>query len=73
VGSLPGGRLLVMAMQVGRPGAADGFIEGPPFNVNVNSLRALLPGTQWDWPKPPYPQWPHRIGAYELGLVLTRR
>lgn len=69
----PGGRLFVMAMQVDRPGAADGFVEGPPFHVAINALRALLPGTQWAWPKPPYAQWPHRIGAYELALVLTRR
>jgi SAM-dependent methyltransferase len=69
----PGGRLFVMAMQVDRSGAAEGFVEGPPFGVPINALRALLPGTQWDWPRPPYPRQPHRIGSYELGLVLTRR
>jgi SAM-dependent methyltransferase len=69
----PGGRLLVLAMQVDRPGAADGFVEGPPFHVAINALRALFPATRWDWPKPPYPRHPHRIGAFELGLVLTRR
>lgn len=69
----PGGRLFAMAMQVDRPGAADGFIEGPPFDVSINALRALLPAVHWDWPKPPYPRQPHRLGACELGLVLVRR
>ncbi len=69
----PGGRLLMAAMQVDRPGAADGLVEGPPYDVPVNALRALFPQPQWDWPKPPYVREPHRGGAYELGLVLTRR
>ncbi|MEP6503604.1 MAG: methyltransferase domain-containing protein [Betaproteobacteria bacterium] len=69
----PGGRLLVAAMQVDRPGAADGLIEGPPYDVPINALRSLLPEPAWAWPRPPYARQPHRVGAFELGLVLTRR
>ena len=69
----PGGRMFVLAMQVVRPGAAEGRVEGPPYHVDVNALRALFDGARWDWPKPPYARVPHPgIGA-ELALVLTRR
>jgi methyl halide transferase len=69
----PGGRLYVMAMQVARPGADDGEIEGPPFAVSINALRALFDASRWDWPAPPYPRTVHREVMWELGLVLTRR
>jgi len=69
----PGGRLFMLAMQVERTGAAGGFVEGPPFHVGINSLRALFPSARWDWPAPPYGQWPHPVGGFELALVLTRR
>lgn len=70
----PGGRLALLAMQVRRDGAAQGLIEGPPYHVDVNALRALLPGTRWDWPSPPYRQVLHPSSGWaELALVLTRR
>ena len=70
----PGGRLFLMGMQVSRPAAADGVIEGPPYNVPVNALRALFDGSRWEWPAPPYPRVAHPFAdAYELGLVLVRR
>ena len=69
----PGGRLLAMFMQKPRPGAAEGFVEGPPYHCDVHAMRALLPSTRWEWPKPPYPATPHSIGAFELGVVVTRR
>jgi SAM-dependent methyltransferase len=70
----PGGHLFLMGMQVSRPAAADGVIEGPPYNVPVNALRALFDGARWEWPAPPYPRIPHPFAdAYELGLVLVRR
>jgi SAM-dependent methyltransferase len=69
----PGGRLFVLAMQIARPGAAEGLIEGPPYHVDVNALRALLDGRRWAWPAPPYPRVSHPMGACELALVLTRR
>ena len=69
----PGGRLYAMWMQKQRPGAADGLIEGPPFHSDINAMRSLLPSTLWDWPKPPYARTAHHSGAFELGVVLTRR
>ncbi len=69
----PGGRLYAMFMQKLRPGAAEGLIEGPPYHCDIHAMRALLPATSWVWPKPPYPQTPHAIGAIELGVVLVRR
>lgn len=69
----PGGRLYAMWMQKERPGAAEGLIEGPPFHCDINAVRALLPSMLWDWPKPSYPRTEHPSGAFELGVVLTRR
>jgi SAM-dependent methyltransferase len=69
----PGGRLFLLAMQMPRPGAAEGVIEGPPYHVDVNALRALFDGRRWTWTKPPYPRVPHPNGSHELALVLARR
>ena len=69
----PGGRLLLLAMQCQRAGAAEGRIEGPPYHMDMHMLRALLPATMWDWPAPPYERVPHPIGWTELAIVLTRR
>ena len=69
----PGGRLFAMFMQKRRRGADEGLIEGPPFHCDINAMRALLPMTSWDWPKPPYVAVPHHSGAFELAVVLTRR
>ena len=68
----PGGRLLLLAMQCLRAGAAEGRIEGPPYHMDIQMLRALLPATQWSWPTPPYERVPHPAGWTELALVLTR-
>jgi methyl halide transferase len=69
----PGGALLLMAMQCRRDGAAQGRIEGPPYHMDINAVRALLPPERWSWPAPPYPAWPHPAGWSELALVLRRR
>jgi len=69
----PGGRLLMLAMQYLRPGAAEGRIEGPPYHMDIQMVRALLPSAQWAWPAPPYSRLPHPIGWTELAIVLTRR
>ena len=68
-----GGRLFAMLMQRPRPGAAEGLVEGPPYHCDIHAVRALLPSSRWDWPKPPYPATPHAIGAFELGVVIVRR
>lgn len=70
----PGGRLALLAMQARRDSAAQGQVEGPPYHVDINALRALLPATHWDWPKPPYPLVPHPAPGWgELAVLLTRR
>ena len=69
----PGGRLLLLAMQCLRAGAAEGRIEGPPYHMDIHMLRALLPPMQWAWPAPPYERVPHPAGWTELAIVLTRR
>ena len=69
----PGGRLYAMFMQRESPAAASGRIEGPPFHCNINAMRALLPSSMWEWPKPPYAVSPHPSGWFELAAVLVRR
>ncbi len=70
----PGGRLAVLAMQARRDGAAEGRIEGPPYHVDVNALRAIFTAAHWDWPTPPYAAVPHPSHDWaELALILTRR
>ena len=68
----PGGRLLMLAMQCLRAGAAEGRIEGPPYHMDIQMLRALLPAAQWSWPAPPYERVPHPAGWTELAIVLRR-
>lgn len=69
----PGGALLMMAMQCRRDSAATGRIEGPPYHMDINAVRALLPETLWTWPAPPYTTVPHPVGWTELAIVLLRR
>jgi hypothetical protein len=69
----PGGLLCLMAMQVPRPGAAEGRIEGPPYHLDIGAVRALFPASHWDWPAPPYAAVPHPKGWRELALLLRRR
>lgn len=68
----PGGTLWTMLMQVPRPGAAQGVIEGPPYHCDINAARALLPASRWRWPAPPYARVPHPAGFAELAVVLQR-
>jgi methyl halide transferase len=69
----PGGALLLLAMQCRREGAAAGRVEGPPYHMDINAVRALLPSMRWDWPAPPYPAVPHPAGWTELAIVLRQR
>ncbi len=68
----PGGRLLLMAMQSPKPGAAEGRVEGPPYHVHIHAARALFPEPAWSWSAPPYPAVPHPAGFHELAVVLIR-
>ena len=70
----PGGKLLALFLQALRPESAHGFIDGPPYHCDINGMRALFPATQWEWPKPPYPQVENpAIERTELAVVLVRK
>ncbi len=68
----PRGKLLALLVQLLRPGAAHGSIEGPPYHCDINAMRALFPDVRWYWPKPPYPRLAHPRGFDELAVVLER-
>ncbi|MFN0159719.1 MAG: methyltransferase domain-containing protein [Burkholderiales bacterium] len=69
----PGGRLFALFMQGSRKGAAEGFVEGPPYHSDIHAMRALFDAGRWDWPKPPYARIAHPMGMAELAVILTRR
>ena len=70
----PGGKLLALFLQALRPESAHGFIDGPPYHCDINAMRALFPATQWEWPKPPYPQVENPgIERSELAVTLIRK
>lgn len=70
----PGGKLLALFMQVPpREEALPGSIDGPPYHCDINAMRAIFPATQWEWPKPPYPEVKSPIGRLELAAVLIRK
>ncbi|HRO57708.1 MAG TPA: methyltransferase domain-containing protein [Burkholderiaceae bacterium] len=68
----PGGRLILLAIQVERDGRREGRIEGPPYHCDVNAVRALFPSGPWQWPPPPYPAQRHPAGFGELRIALVR-
>lgn len=68
----PNGKLFALFVQWLRPGAAAGFIQGPPYHCDINAMRALFPEPRWDWPKPPYARTTHPKGLAELAVVLKR-
>jgi SAM-dependent methyltransferase len=68
----PSGRLFALFVQMSRPGAAQGAIQGPPYHCDINAMRALFPAPLWSWPKPPYPRVTHPLGMDELAVVLAR-
>jgi SAM-dependent methyltransferase len=68
----PNGKLFALFVQLLRPGAAEGSIDGPPYHCDINGMRALFPESRWSWPKPPYPRTSHPRGLAELAVVLSR-
>jgi SAM-dependent methyltransferase len=68
----PDARLYALFLQLPREGAAEGFIQGPPYHCDINGMRALFPDSRWVWPKPPYPRTPHPAGIAELAVILVR-
>jgi methyl halide transferase len=69
----PGGTLCALFVQLLRPAAAEGAIEGPPYHCDINAMRALFPDSRWSWPRPPYPRTAHPRGMAELAVVLAHR
>lgn len=69
----PGGRLFALFIQFARPGAAEGFVQGPPYHCDINAMRALFSEPRWAWAKPPYPRITHPRLLAELAVVLERR
>lgn len=69
---LPGGALCALFMQAQRLGAAEGFVEGPPYHTDIHAARALFCEPDWIWPKPPFPRSDHPRGIFELGVLLRR-
>lgn len=69
----PGATLFALFMQIARPGAEAGLIEGPPYHCDINAMRALFDHSRWQWPKPPYERVPHPSGPAEIAVMLVRR
>lgn len=69
----PSGKLFALFMQLPRPGAADGLIQGPPYHCDINAMRALFTEAHWIWPAPPYMKVPHSGTWVELAVVLEHR
>ncbi len=66
----PEGLLIAQFVQAQRPGAAEGFVEGPPYHCDIHGMRALFAGRDWIWPKPPYPRAQPKPGLAELMVLL---
>lgn len=79
----PGGQLALLAVQALRPAAQEGVVEGPPYHLDINAVRALFPASRWQWPRPPYPRvlppaLPGNAGTVaarsaELAILLPRK
>jgi len=69
----PGGRLFALFVQMARPGAAQGSIDGPPYHCDINAMRALFDASKWTWAKPPYERVPHHMAFFEIATVIARR
>jgi SAM-dependent methyltransferase len=69
----PGGLLYALFIQMLRPGAAEGAIEGPPYHCDINAMRALFPDCGWKWPRPPFARTSHPRGMSELAVILEHR
>jgi len=65
-------RLYALFVQMPRPAASEGWIEGPPYHCDIQAMRALFPAPGWHWPKPPFARTRHPRGLAELAVVLER-
>lgn len=68
----PRGSLYVLFMQVTRPSAQDGLVQGPPFHCDINAMHALFNNTYWQWPDTLPTRVPHPSGWHELAIQIQR-
>lgn len=69
----PGGQLYILFMQVDRPDARKGLIQGPPFHCDINAMHALFNSKYWRWPETLPTVVPHPSGWHELAVCLVRK
>jgi SAM-dependent methyltransferase len=62
----PGGRVLALFMQTGRPG-------GPPYHCEVSEMRRLFAPEHWLWSLDAPLEVSHPTGMQEIGHVLALR
>lgn len=69
----PGGALYLIFMQIDRPGAKKGLVQGPPFHCDINAMHALFNPTCWAWPEENPVTIDHPQGWSELAIRLLRK
>lgn len=62
----PGGLLLALFMQTGRPG-------GPPWHLDPVAMQRLLAPPDWHWLAADPNPVPHPSGGHELAAIIERR
>lgn len=69
----PGGYLYVLFMQITRPGAKQGIVQGPPFHCDITAMHALFNSEAWIWPEQPPERIDHPRGWREIAVRLRRK
>ena len=70
----PEGTLFAAFMQMASgPAVEEGLIVGPPYDCDINAIRALFTESNWVWPRPPYAKVPHPNSGHELAFPLKRQ
>lgn len=69
----PGGALYLIFMQINRPGARKGLVQGPPFHCDINAMHALFNPMCWAWPEQNPVRIEHPQGWSELAIRLLRK
>lgn len=69
----PDGDLYVLFMQINRPGAKQGIVQGPPFHCDITAMHALFSSDAWIWPEHSPERIDHPSGWSELAVRLRRK
>ncbi|TXI12186.1 MAG: methyltransferase domain-containing protein [Polynucleobacter sp.] len=70
----PKGNLFLMAMQAPKKQAIEeGYIDGPPYDCGINTIRALFSEGRWVWQEPPYSRVAHPSAIHELAVQLIKK